>query len=149
MPLAAYTPSFFAHPRNQEHPKRDFPVGNATPGHELAWTWYTYIFQFPLKRAHPLHELWLREGVEKVRFSAKEKWWSLVLIKIPYKNLLKITIFLRLESPSWVTVHLRLIVEEACIKAHTSIPQMHMVYAGLICSVTFQSEMINLGWSRS
>ena len=57
--------------QNQDHSKRDFPVENETPGHELAWTWYTYIFQFPLKRAHPFHELWLNERVEKVSFFHK------------------------------------------------------------------------------
>src|SRR5271155_1880549 len=54
------------------------------------------------------------------------------------------TIFLCLYPPSMVTVYLRLSIEEACIKAHTLTPHMGMVWVGLICSFTFQSEMVVL-----
>src|SRR5271155_5074692 len=54
------------------------------------------------------------------------------------------TIFLCLYPPSMVTVYLRLSIEEACIKAHTLTPHMCMVWVGLICSFTFQSEMVVL-----
>src|SRR5271155_5572362 len=54
------------------------------------------------------------------------------------------TIFLCLYPPSMVTVYLRLSIEEACIKAHTLSPHMGMVCVGLICSFTFQSEMVVL-----
>ena len=66
----------------------------------------------------------------------KETWWWLVEIKTPYKNSLEKTIFLGLEPPSMVISLLTLIIEEACIKAHTLKPQINVVWAALICGFT-------------